>query len=72
MKKYLIDTNIFIDHLKGKEPAKKTLKSLSEAGEVYYSVVTRIELLAGIREKEIKDMKIAFMPLTKRQFYYTI
>ncbi|MCR4432245.1 MAG: type II toxin-antitoxin system VapC family toxin [Tepidanaerobacteraceae bacterium] len=57
MKKYLIDTNIFIDHLKGKKAAKETLKSLSEAGEVYYSVVTRIELLACIREKETEDVE---------------
>lgn len=37
MKKYLIDTNIFIDHLKGKETIKKVLKSLSEAGKVIAS-----------------------------------
>lgn len=57
MKRYLIDTDIIIDHLKGVERARDFLKQIkSEEAEILYSVITKAELYAGIRSKEEENM----------------
>ena len=49
----LIDTGIFVDHFRGKNEATEFLKKcIVEYDIVYYSVITRIELMAGMRKKE--------------------
>ena len=49
----LIDINIFVDHLKGRNEATEFLKDcINKYDTVYYSVITRIELMAGMRQSE--------------------
>ena len=48
---YLIDTVVFIDHLKGQASATKWLASLHD-GEAAISVITRAEVLAGTNGEE--------------------
>lgn len=43
----LIDTNIFIDHLRNYPPAVRLFESLSEREDVLFSAITETELLAG-------------------------
>ena len=45
-KKILLDTNIFIDHLRGYAPAVAFFSSLSDK-EISFSAITESELLAG-------------------------
>jgi predicted nucleic acid-binding protein len=47
----LVDTDILIDHLSGKQDASRFLRSLSGTRRLC-SVVTRAELLAGMRSEE--------------------
>jgi hypothetical protein len=50
----LIDTNIFVDHLRGKEEAAEFLQACIDKYEtVYYCVITCIELMAGMRQNEL-------------------
>ncbi|NMB97615.1 MAG: type II toxin-antitoxin system VapC family toxin [Clostridiaceae bacterium] len=49
----LIDSNIFVDHFRGRNEATEFLKKcIIEYDIVYYSVISRIELMAGMRKKE--------------------
>ncbi len=43
----LIDTNIFIDHLRGHQPATKFLESLVGRNDILFSAITETELIAG-------------------------
>lgn len=43
----LIDTNVFIDHLRNHTPAVNLFESLSEREDVLFSAITETELLAG-------------------------
>lgn len=43
----LIDTNIFVDHLRNFPPAARYFESLLENKEVFFSAITEAELLAG-------------------------
>lgn len=52
MKKFLIDTDILIDFLRGKETAKKYLLKLSEDSPLYCSVITIAEIHADMRKSE--------------------
>ena len=49
--KFLLDSVILIDHLRGIEPATEWLDGLEE-GEAVISVVTRAEVLSGGSEEE--------------------
>ena len=54
----LFDTNILIDHLKGKAVATKILQGcVSEGLLLACSVITRIELLNGMRPEEEKILE---------------
>ncbi len=43
----LIDTNVFIDHLRNFKPAVLFFDSISEREDVYFSAITETELLTG-------------------------
>lgn len=49
----LVDTSILIDHLRGHEPARDLLALELARGEpLYASVLTKVEILAGVRRGE--------------------
>ena len=50
----VIDTNIFVDHLRGFGPAVKFFGSILEAEDVLFSAITEAELVAG---KDCSDAK---------------
>jgi predicted nucleic acid-binding protein len=52
MKNILIDTDILIDFLRGKEKAREFLLSVEEENTLYCSVITVAEIYAGMREVE--------------------
>ena len=54
----LIDTNILIDHLRGKSSSTDFLKSLIiNETKLICSVITHIELMAGMRSSEEKQIR---------------
>ena len=61
--KLLIDTDIFIDYLKGMSPAKAVFRSKDI--EIYYSVLTKKELLnkPGLKNSERKKITSIFREL---------
>lgn len=52
MKKILVDTDILIDFLRGKEGARNYLSEISEDSPLYCSVITIAEIHAGMRKSE--------------------
>jgi hypothetical protein len=49
----VIDTSVLIDHLRGDQRARGALRKAAEAGErLTASVLTKVEILAGIRAGE--------------------
>ncbi len=58
MSSILIDTNILVDHLRGMPSSSAFLESMLTDGiDIYCSVVTRIELYAGMRHYEENMVK---------------
>ncbi len=43
----LLDTNIFIDHLRGYAPALKFFESSAEADDIIFSAITEAEIISG-------------------------
>ncbi len=57
--KYLIDTNILIDHLRGDSNATVFLQRIEEgSAQAAVSVITEYELLASVKLKESEIVKI--------------
>lgn len=52
MKKVLIDTDVLINFLRGRQAAKEFLLSVLEDSTLYCSVITIAEIHAGMREHE--------------------
>jgi predicted nucleic acid-binding protein len=52
MQKVLIDTDIAIDYLRGKESAKVLIEPLWKRDAAYLSILSAYELYAGMREQE--------------------
>lgn len=50
MVKYLVDTDILIDHLSGKEPAVTFIKHIGGVKNSAISVITLAELLEGVQQ----------------------
>ena len=49
----VVDTSVLIDHLRGDERAHRTLRGAADDGErLVASVVTKVEILAGMRADE--------------------
>lgn len=53
----LFDTDVLIDHLKGNDEATALLLDASSAGQAAVSVLTRFELLAGMRSNERSQIR---------------
>lgn len=54
MNNILLDTDILIDFLRGREKAREFLSSLVDEAALYCSVITIAEIFAGMREQERK------------------
>ena len=52
MKNILIDTDLLIDFLRGKEAVRKFFLSVAEENTLYCSVITVAEIYAGMRDEE--------------------
>ena len=52
MSNILVDTDILINFLRGREKAKYYLLSILEESTIYCSVITVVEIYAGMREHE--------------------
>ena len=59
----LLDTNIFIDHLRGYTPAVRFFESIFTQKEVIFSAITEAELIAGksCNNREKKDLLLQFL-----------
>jgi predicted nucleic acid-binding protein len=61
----LLDTSVAIDHLRGSPPAVHLLTDLLEAEEpIFASEVVRLELSAGVREKEVDALEQFFSAIS--------
>ena len=66
MDKFLVDSDIIIWYLKGRDKEVQLLEELSEKGELFTSVVTIAEIRAGLTKdakKIILELKNIFKPL---------
>ena len=59
-KKFLIDTNIVIEHLKGNSAVSKFLEKLRDKGELCFSVLSQAEVYAGMKKEEQKMTELLF------------
>ena len=59
----LIDTNVFVDHLRNFEPAVKFFESLVGREDIIFSAITESELIAGKsnKDKEKKEKLLHFI-----------
>ena len=55
MRNVLVDTDILIDFLRGREKARDYLVSLLEDSTIYCSAITVAEIHAGMREREREE-----------------
>lgn len=53
--KVLVDTDVLIDFLRKNQEAKSLLEKASSSGDLFISVVTLAELLAGMRPSEERE-----------------
>lgn len=53
----LFDTDVLIEHLKGNQAATALLLMASESGQAACSILTRFELLAGMRSNERSEVR---------------
>lgn len=66
MDKFLVDSDIIIWYLKGREEEIDLLGELSKKGELFFSVVTITEIRTGLTKnakKVIEKLKNIFVPL---------
>jgi predicted nucleic acid-binding protein len=57
----VLDSSVMIDHLRAKEPALRALATANENGErLVCSVVTKVEVLAGMRPSEEPETRKGF------------
>ncbi len=52
MPAYLLDTGILIRHLRNRTGYHELVRRLNQAGDLYISAFTRVEVLCGMREHE--------------------
>jgi predicted nucleic acid-binding protein len=64
MDRYLIDTDVLIDHLRGKEDALEFLGKAAAKGLILlYSVIAKAEIYSGIRPEEEEAVAGLFTPM---------
>lgn len=64
MSKYLVDTDVLIDVLRGKAKICHFLDSLHRKGSsLFYSPITKAEVFHGIREGEEKEINLLFQSM---------
>jgi len=64
--KYLVDSDIIIWYLKGREKETKLFEKLSKKGDLYFSVVTITEIRVGLSKNPrvvISQLKDVFIPV---------
>jgi len=59
----LLDTDVLIDYLRNRAPAMQLVSTLLDEDSIFGSVVTRAEILAGLREHE-RDTTDALLAAT--------
>jgi predicted nucleic acid-binding protein len=52
MQAYLLDSGILVRHLRKRTGYAELIRHLNQAGDLYISVFTRVEVLRGMREHE--------------------
>ncbi|VAW32926.1 hypothetical protein MNBD_CHLOROFLEXI01-769 [hydrothermal vent metagenome] len=52
MSRYLLDTGLIIQHLRGHKPTVKLLRGLGKTERLCISTITRLEIYAGMRPHE--------------------
>jgi predicted nucleic acid-binding protein len=59
----LLDTNVFVDHLRGHPPAVAFFQELRDAGDVAFSSLSEAELLAGKAnvDREVRATLLRFL-----------
>jgi len=59
----VIDTNIFIDHLRNYAPSVQFFNSLAEREDIYFSAITETELIAGKHnnDKQKREQLLHFL-----------
>ena len=65
VKQYILDSDILIEHLRGREQAKTFLAQLNQDGELLVSVMTVAELIAGIRRNREEEGVEALLRLVR-------
>ena len=60
MPAYLLDTGILIRHLRNRPGYPELIRRLNQAGDIYISALTRVEVLRGMREHE-RERTIALL-----------
>ncbi len=64
MTDYLLDTNVLILHFRNRPKITTLLSQWGATGSLFISVVTRTEILAGMRPHEEQRTKVLFNALT--------
>ncbi|MBI1973048.1 type II toxin-antitoxin system VapC family toxin [Candidatus Woesearchaeota archaeon] len=61
----LIDTNIFVDHLRGYAPAVQFFETITSKDNIFFSAITEAELVAGdeCKESNKKEIVLQFLGL---------
>jgi len=66
MGKYLIDTDVLIDHLRGEEKALHFLKQLNlQKSQIFYSVISKAEIYSGIIPDEEEEVSLLFRSMNE-------
>lgn len=63
--RYLLDSDILIEHLRGRQQAASYILTLKSQGELLVSAVTVAELFAGVRQEGDKDAIDALLRLAR-------
>lgn len=65
VERFLLDSDVLIDHLRGREQARAYILTLKSEGELLVSAITVAELFAGARHKGEKEAIDALLRLTR-------